>query len=184
MILQRRTGRTEVAESPHGHEGESKSRTRWNEQCWMLLRSQMGRGLEMSAGLNNMEPLVTLVWGVWGSRAMEPAWSQLVRGCGHWIWLVFKKSEREGEGRDEDEGWRKGPSWEGGREGIQAHMKEMVLGGKSSINKREQDRSCIQGAESGWGETVVPSHWLQLSLGSRSRGHVLGVGGRLGGSEA
>lgn len=34
-----------------------------------------------------------------------------------------------------------------GREGIQAHMKEMALGGKSSISKREQDRSCKQGAE-------------------------------------
>lgn len=65
-----------------------------------------------------------------------------------------------------------------GREGIQAHMKEMALGGKSSISKKEQDRSCKQGAEFGCGKAAVPIHWLQFSLGSRSRGHVLGVGGR------
>lgn len=145
----------ESSVSPHGHEGKNESRTKWDEECWSLLRSQWDDNWKMSARLHNMEVFGDLsVRGFDGSQQQKPDWRTLrrageVRECRHWTWLVCKKSGSEGEERDGGRAWERRdiPSTElpetVGGDGVQS-MHEGNGSGEAAppMTRGKRDRSC------------------------------------------
>lgn len=71
-----------------------------------------------------------------------------------------------------------------GGEGVRAYMSEMGSGRQVLHQQERTGAGAVCKVQNWQRDNRSPVHWLQFSLGSGSRGHVLGVGGRLGGSEA